>query len=560
MLRNIVPPRLLDFPNKNGEIRPPYVGYCFNPNINDCIFFLPKVVLTKDKSDLADVTGRGLVFNKYTPESLLDFDKSKLDSADKTFLQKFAIWIDRAIRVFYNTTDSNIVSRQSYIGVDSTSNKKEGSLIDTILSLIEFARDNRDFVMFEIKNIHSGYNRVNWKKTISHQIPISQRKAPIYINPIIKKKQIDFDEELFVIFFSILEYIHKQFGFSIETNFNYDTIKCSEFSHYLKGYGKIRLRQIKYKYFNDKALKLWTLCYAFFDCSDILNSSHNVEDFLIAKDFNIVFESIIDSLLGEDVPSGFKDQNDGKIIDHIYPYDALVHSEQSIYHIADSKYYKVGSSLDKKSIYKQYTYAKNVIQLTLDIFFGKGDMAFKERRGYLPYRDPLTEGYNITPNFFISAKIESEESAERYSYSTDNLQPHDTDKDGEPKLKHRIFHFENRLFDRDTLILSHYDINFLYLIALYGKNNRFEQKIFKDKARKIFRNFVIRLLDNNYFFYKVNLDSKEIKSFVDSNFKELTGKLFSFNNTLILALEKGHNETTKLKSKFSNILIDYKPS
>lgn len=559
-LRKIVPPRLLDFPNKAGEIRPPYVGYCFNPNINDCIFFLPKVVLTKDKSDEADVTGRGLVFNQYTPESLLDFDKSMLDSADKTFLQKFAIWIYRTISVFYNTTDSSIVSRYSYVGVDATAKKKEGSLIDTILSLIQYAHDNRDFVMFEIKNIHSGYNRVNWRKTISQQIPTQQKNAPIYINPINKRKQIDFDEELFVIFFSILEYIHIQFGFSTEINFNYETIKSAEFRHYLAGYGKIRLRQIKYKYFSDKALKLWTLCYAFFDCSDILNSTHNVEDFLIAKDFNIVFETIIDSLLGENVPSGFKDQYDGKIIDHIYPYDALVHSEQPIYHIADSKYYKVGSSLGKESIYKQYTYAKNVIQLTLDILFGKGDMEYKKKRGYLPYRDKLTEGYNITPNFFISAKIESEETNERYCYSADNLQPHDVDKNGEPKLRHRIFHFENRLFDRDTLILSHYDINFLYLIALYGKNNRFEQEIFRDKARKIFRDFVIRLLDSNYYFYQVNVHGSEIESFVNSNFRELAGKLFHFNDTLILALEKDHDDTPSLKSKYSHVLTDYKLS
>ena len=85
-LREVVPARMLDFPNKNGEIRPPYVGYCFNPEINDCIFFLPKVILTKDKSDSSDETDRDLVFNRYNPTDLLDFDKSQLDNADRKFL------------------------------------------------------------------------------------------------------------------------------------------------------------------------------------------------------------------------------------------------------------------------------------------------------------------------------------------------------------------------------------------------------------------------------------------------------------------------------------------
>lgn len=183
-LREVVPARMLDFPNKNGEIRPPYVGYCFNPEINDCIFFLPKVVLTKDKSDSSDETDRGLVFNRYDPTILLDFDKSQLDDADKKFLHNFAIWIYRAINVFYRNNDTSIVSRHSLVGVDATAKAKHGTMLDSILSLILFARENRDFVMFEIKNIHRGYNRVNWRKTVSRQYPVKQGKAPVYLTPV----------------------------------------------------------------------------------------------------------------------------------------------------------------------------------------------------------------------------------------------------------------------------------------------------------------------------------------------------------------------------------------
>ncbi len=556
-LKQILPPRLLDFPNKKREIRPPYVGYCFNPEINDCIFFLPKVVLTKDKNDINDTTGKGLVLNRYSPTDLLDFENSQLEGADRSFLQMFSIWIYRAINIFYKNNDTSIVSRHTISDVDSTARTKNGTIIDTILSLLRFARENKDYVMFEIKNIHRGYNRVNWNKTISHQTPIRQKKTPIYLNPINKKKQIDFDEELLVIFFSILEYINRQYGFSADINCNYETIRGSRFEHYLNGFGKTRLRQIKYKYFSDTALKLWSLCYSFFENSDRIHSSGKAEDFLIAQNFESVFESIIDTLLGEKVPAGFKTQKDGKIIDHIYPYEALVNPDSKVYHIADSKYYKAGSAIGSESIYKQFTYAKNVIQLTLDIAYGKGTDEEKRRRGYLPYRDTLTEGYNITPNFFISAKIKKDNSPEPYSYTSDNLEPHDVDKDGQPLLQHRIIQFENRLFDRDTLILSHYDINFLYLIALYGKDNSAEQENFRNRARKVFRESFIRLIDRYYIFYKVIPEHQSPEEFVNTNFRELSGKLFHFGDTLIMGLERSHPETKRIEEKYSANLRPY---
>ena len=278
---------------------------------------------------------------------------------------------------------------------------------------------------------------------------------------------------------------------------------------------------------------------------------------MIAQNFESVFESIIDTLLGEKVPAGFKTQKDGKIIDHIYPYEALVNPDSKVYHIADSKYYKAGSAIGSESIYKQFTYAKNVIQLTLDIAYGKGTDEEKRRRGYLPYRDTLTEGYNITPNFFISAKIKKDNSPEPYSYTSDNLEPHDVDKDGQQLLRHRIIQFENRLFDRDTLILSHYDINFLYLIALYGKDNSAEQESFRNRARKVFRESFIRLIDRYYIFYKVIPEHQSPEEFVHTNFRELSGKLFHFGDTLIMGLERSHPETKRIEEKYSANLRPY---
>ena len=110
----------------------------------------------------------------------------------------------------------------------------------------------------------------------------------------------------------------------------------------------------------------------------------------------------------------------------------------------------------------------------------------------LPYRDELTEGYNVTPNFFISAEIPN---ASR-SYATDNLKH----RVGEDKRSRQI---HNRLFDRDTLWLSHYDLNFLFVLSVYASGSMYAKTAFKEKARKLFRENIIDVLVDNYDFYEI---------------------------------------------------------
>ena len=245
--------------------------------------------------------------------------------------------------------------------------------------------------MYIIKNLHSGYDRINWRKTISHKTPILQDGTPIYVDVINRKKQINFDEELMVIFYSILNYISGNLGIIIPVECNYDLITGAQFEAYMEGLGETRLNAIKYKYFSDKDLKLWNLCYAFFQKTSGIQSSNDISDFLLIGSFEIVFESMIDALIGDPDLSGIKSMDDGKIIDHIFRYHSPIDGKD-IYYIGDSKYYAIGAEIGDESIYKQFTYAKNIIQYH---FSGK-----LETSGY---RDTLTEGYNFTPNFFISA-------------------------------------------------------------------------------------------------------------------------------------------------------------
>ena len=544
--------------NDKGLVRVDYVGYCFLPMVNDCVFFLPKVVLQRpigqnieDDLDKELVTTFDKIFGKHKPEDILCIENAVenglIDDIEHKFLYELSVWMYRAVREFkIHNPESEIVTCQNVALVDTSQNRVENSFIDILISLQRFNEENQDFFMFVIKNIHSGFNKINWRKTIATKQPMMQDDSPIYMNPVNKKKQINFDEELLIIFFSILNYMNGHYGFPVKINFNYDLITGEKFEHYIDGYGEIRLKQIKYKYFSDKALKLWTLCYNFFERTSHISSTNNALDYLLAYKFENVFEAIIDEIIGQhNLPKKLKEQKDGKIIDHIFLYSDLVHrpfgDEYDIYYIGDSKYYKIGASVGENSIYKQYTYAKNIIQYNFDLFFEREKRKKEFEDNYIGYVDPLTEGYNITPNFFISADMGTDEIGKiNFSFEDDGLKPH-KDNNGEIVL-HLNRHFNNRLFDRDTLWLSHYDINFLFILALYGRGNDFEKQTFRQKARKEFRRAIIEVLKEKYDFSILEPREKYgLKRAIEINFKRLHGKVYSPINEgefVLMALEK----------------------
>lgn len=498
--------------NVEGKVSIHYVGYYYNPLLGDCVFILPKVLLR-------DVDGKELAFGKYQPYDIINPEgQEKLTKEERDFLYGFAVWIYRAIVVYKNdkSNDSTIVYQKMINQVGGSSKRKSNTFLDILLSLIQFNKDNKSFFFFVLKNLHSGLNKINWTRTISTTSAIIQGGDAIYLNPVNKKRKINFDEELLVIFFSILNYIGDTYGFPKEINCNFDLIKGKQFEKYRNGYGKVRLNQIKYKYFSDKALQLWKLCYAFFDKSHQIYVNTSQKEYLLVKSFHIVFEAIIDALVGDNpLPDGMdKKQEDGKIVDHLFTAKSLINDESSnTYYIGDSKYYKMGNELGKESIYKQYTYARNVIQWNLDIF----NSGRKPESG-IKLRDDETEGYNIIPNFFISATMD-----EKFRYAIDGIK--ETDRKNNRYISKQ---FQNRLFDRDTLLLFHYDVNFLFVVALYGRNGQGEKIVWRDKVRKMFRKEIQQMLNSKFDFYAVT--AKEGVSgveYIQDHFQQLLGKIFT---------------------------------
>lgn len=497
----------------DNHIKVSHVGYWFSPAVADCVLSLPKVV--------QDAVG-GTVFGGLSPEQLLDAfsPESGLSDRQSAFVRDFSLWTYRAISAYARLNpQSGIVRSSASADISLNEEAPNGTLLDVVLALIRFYNENRDYFMYVIRNLHSGYERINWRKTVNTQTPVLQDGKPYYINVINRRKQIDFDEELMVIFHSVLHYISSELGMMVRTECNYDLISGAQFEAYLDGLGLVSLNAIKYKYFSDKDIRLWNLCRAFFEKTSGIRERNAGKDYLLVGNFEKVFEAMMDALISDrNLPNFLKNQTDGKIVDHIFRYRSPIDGKE-VYYIGDSKYYSVGAALGDNSIYKQFTYAKNIIQY----HFIKSKAGKLEGSGY---RDEFTEGYNFTPNFFISALM-----PDTLSYSDMGLKKRDF-KDEADEERHRLSHFDNRLFDRDTLWLAHFDVNLLYIIALYASEDAAEQTAFKGKFSRMAFSALQDLLALRYDFYTVFPIGMDNKDFVSSNFYRLHGKLYSIDRQM----------------------------
>lgn len=540
---------IFSIPKLEKEMEFKYVGYCYSHVAEDVVFFLPKVVLTDGKETVFGVE----------PNELIDFEafSGKFNDGDerienyKEFLSTLAIWIYRVLSVYKEKNNDNILENKETQTQSEGKKVKHNTLFDVIIALLDFNRENQDYLSFIARDTHSGNNKIQWTKSISKTQAIIQDDTPIYLNLVNKKKMINFDEELLIIFYSILNYISEEHGFRYINNLNFETIKPVTIKNrFIKaGYGKRRLKEIKYKYFSDKALRIWDLCYAFFVRTHEIAINKSRQDCLMAYDFDRVFEAMISELIGDsNLPEELTNQKDGKIIDHLFIERGLIESKdrnaQNTYYIGDSKYYKrhdpVNVNLDKKSIYKQFTYAKNIVQWNVDLFLGLNAEDYKHK-GHHQLRDELTEGYNPIPNFFISAHIRDAQN------DSNKLLAFDDDKITQQQRLNLNRQFENRLFDRDTLLLSHYDVNFLYIVALYGRNKKSAQAEWRDKVRKQFRKEIQNLLNDIYSFHVLQPRAgRDCYGFIKKHFSILNGKIYRpYPNANYLILAELKKEPSK---------------
>lgn len=550
--------------SKSGDFVLDGVGYLYNKsakgsakNSDDkIVFVLPKVFLEEG----------GKAFGKEVKGDA----NFALENAPKDFLANLSMWVCSSIAQYQklHPNDRAIESPNVHrFGSDAAA----PTLIDVMNAMKLFYAENKNLFVFTAKNKHSGNNRIDWRRMVAHTQPFMQGDAPIYMELENKKKVFDLDDRLLVLYFSAMHYIEETFGFKMPHSEFYAPMRVNEFRRLLGHRGLVELRRIKHKYFADKFLRLYNIVKAFFEWGGNFSVNDYNSEYLLTSKYNNVFEAMIDKLVGDesrDIDS-LKQNDDGKIIDHLYKEKSLVFAsgtdDDLIWHIGDSKYYQDPNDIQGQSVAKQFTYAKNVMQNFFSPdFINSGKDAHEDgiHRG-VRYRDKLTEGYSVTPNFFIRGEVPKfnqdlakNQFQDPYFRDDPNSEKEDLiRKDDADLWKDRNRHFENRLFDRDTLLLQVYNVNFLYVLKAYTSKRSSLREEFKRDARCKFRENFLSLLKKKYYFWAIYLPNHEspdyedkLREFVDNNFRKLTGRIyrpFDIKKCIILALEKESVEKNK---------------
>lgn len=498
----------------DDRVRMNCTGYFFSPSAADAIFILPKVFLKASGGSL-------IAFGKYDIGEFTRYPFSDRVNADKELsenLFNISVWIYLAIKRFQSDYPYSgiIIEGNKTLKVTSRKGTDSCTLIDTILSLIDFHRTHQTLLTYCSLISHSRKNRIHWAKTVNHSQAYIIDNQPFYLDTLNHDKQIDYNEQLISLFYSVLNYLKPSFMFDAAPALAYKIIPPRRVrSMILSGKGTRLLKSIRKRYFKDEFVLLWNLLYAFFAKCEKVNARKARGEALIAKDFNIVFEAMTDRLVSdENLPNGLREQRDGKIIDHIYRDDAPF-GAGTIYYIGDSKYYMDGHEIAGESVYKQYTYARNVIQECITLSYKAPE---EYNRLGLRYRDEVTEGYCPTPNFFIRGK-----------FFTESDNPFSTTELYINKLPFRQkydmqYQFPDRLFDRDTLILITFEVNFLYILHAYAAGNDVSNA--RAALRSCFRKGFMDTIEGLYDISPLEDASEE---YILLNFHKFNGKVFYDN-------------------------------
>lgn len=524
------------------------VGYYHSFEKNSLVFMLPKVFM-KDKE-----------------KTVFGCEKSELVDLIKNESIKHKTqynWVRQLSVHFYNSliefkkryTNTSIIHNTETFELNTNLGDKEYSFLDLLLSFVNFYKKNKQQILFKhIEFVSNQAKKPKWEKTIRKSLPIlANGKTHIYVEITNKKKIINTEEELLTYFFSILNRLSTEHNLNLKIDKSFNLIKGQSFDRLCLN-GSAKLRKIKHRYFNDTLKKMYVLCEMYFSQFDKSSIKRKREDFLAISNYNLVFEDMVDKLFSDKLNSDklnklevdgitidkLKNNDDGKIIDHIYDYKSLIDTS-NIFYIGDSKYYKSDNTARNISKYKQFTYAKNVIQFNINLLNNNNQVQTNK----LIYRDKITEGYNISPNFFI------------YGYIDDinNYDTHSITKKGKPDSS---FHFKERLFDRDTLFVHQYKINFLYVLKAYTNFNESEINVFKDDVKSRFRKHFLKFFNNKevcgFEFYESLLKTEDYKIFVENNFKKLNGKCFcTIDNRLLLAKHNDDNELEEILKHFKKV-------
>lgn len=505
-----------------GQGKLKYVGYYIKNGEQYCL--LPKVFVDSDENGNDSAFGQSLNDTPYlTLDQVLSENKESEVSSN---LEMLPAWFARALH-FYKDRNckTSVIKETDRNIVASTKEDDSPSLYECISALESFYLQHKDLALTVYRESHGGYDNINWDKTIRLKQPmIGRGNQVVYWDTVTGKKTINYDEELMVLFYNTLNYILEKYRYPIsDDECLYELFGADEFRDMVEN-GEVlsMLESNRNRYFSDLMTELWEKLFQFHSREEKIHNHEISQEYLLVSNFDPVFEDMVDWLISdrESELLAKKHQDDDKRIDHLFLGPSLFDPNKKIYYIGDSKYYADNKEINGHSIGKQYTYASNILKEALN---EKDGEKWKEQG--LFYYDKETEGFNVTPNFFIRGAYKGS-----YTFEEDELHP----AQDEGKFKSTEYFFEDRLFDRNTLFLLEYSVNFLYLIKHYNDNESCAGNEFKKRLCTNVRKDLLAGLNRIYNFYKCEKVSDAV---LKDHFKDFfLGRILRFPQYDIIAI------------------------
>jgi len=348
----------------------------------------------------------------------------------------------------YQKKETKIVDRLKGSAIKSNIERSKTSRFEAMLNLISFNKKHPYLLTQERQIVNSKQAaRINWKKTIDTSVPIQVGDNFLFLDLVGKKNERQSKDFLLMIFYSLLREF-KHFDPTIIIDSTVETYSLVDFEK-IKQKATLLLKKSRSAYFSDKFRQLHALLQAYFFSENATYNNDNIE-YLLADNFQVIFEDIVDDFLSDqDLLLKYKNLKDGKVIDHLFVGNDVFGKNKIIY-IGDSKYYKDPSTI-KSQRHKQFTYARNIRQ---EILVPSDDRKSDDSKIYR-FRDEKSEGYNVIPNFFVFGEVEANYREREVLLELGDIEPETT------------HHFTNRLFDRETLHVLYFRIDFIALSNFY---------------------------------------------------------------------------------------------
>ena len=222
-----------------------YIGYIFvtSEKYSGPVFILPKSFLAVDVSD-PERRETLLGESGLLPEQIFDTDKDDnvlTLSGRETFLPELSLWLFRAMVRFREDCkkEKDHENLEKLYQLTPQDNSRDRDFLSTAIRLIDFLSDHRNLFTQIHKINNSGRAAIDWNKTI-RKYPYIKEGKPYYLDLQIKDKAINIDEELIILYYSVLRYLKDKFHFPITLgDIPYELLSPSEIQRYLDtGVGK----------------------------------------------------------------------------------------------------------------------------------------------------------------------------------------------------------------------------------------------------------------------------------------------------------------------------------